>query len=415
VTEGAAAISLPRREKLALFGLALAARAAAVAVLGGGVPRFGDSAAYVRAAETFWKTGTYPSRTDLALFRPPGYPVFLALSTWGRPDRIAWDLAWNAVLGALSVLVLASLAGRVAGSLRAARFAGVAAALHPPLLILSADVQSEPLFLLLLLAAGFLLLVSVDRPSSGCGLLSGAALALAALTRPSALALVPLLAAPLFDRRFPAAVRRSLAASALFGLCAVLLPWTARNAFRFHALLPVNDGGALVFWQGNSAWAVRYDDARSAAEMERWSRDFNESVERPEIPGAADPNPGIRSRAFCDAALGWIRAHPREELGVLRAKAKDWLRPGADPRFWPRGVVLASAAGYAALAVLAAAGLARAPRRGVAALAIVVLAVSMAAHVATIVALRYRVPYWDPVLLLYASASAAKVLRRHAA
>ena len=56
MTEGAAAISLPRREKLALFGLALAARAAAVAVLGGGVPRFGDSAAYVRAAETFWNS-----------------------------------------------------------------------------------------------------------------------------------------------------------------------------------------------------------------------------------------------------------------------------------------------------------------------------------------------------------------------
>ena len=48
-----------------------------------------------------------------------------------------------------------------------------------------------------------LLLTAVDRPSSNLALLSGGVLALAALTRPSALALAALLSAPLFDRDYP--------------------------------------------------------------------------------------------------------------------------------------------------------------------------------------------------------------------
>src|SRR5438874_1509496 len=106
----AAALSLPRREKAALFALALAARVAAIAALGFGRWRFGDSIAYVRAARALWRTGTYPDHTDLFLFRPPGYPLFLALSTAGHPAAIAYDKIVNAMLGAAAVVVLASIA-----------------------------------------------------------------------------------------------------------------------------------------------------------------------------------------------------------------------------------------------------------------------------------------------------------------
>ena len=410
--EGGPAIALPRREKVALLAFALATRAVAAAAAPG-TPRFGDAAAYVRAARLLWTTGTYPAWTDLFLFRPPGYPAFLALSTWGHPERIGWDRAANVLLGSFAVLVLAAIAGRAARSLVAARVAGAAAAVYPPFLLLSAEPQSEPLFLLLYLAAGFLLLAAVDRPSSGCAVAAGASLALAALTRPSALPMAALLAAPLFDRRFPPRVRRSIAGSALFGFCVVLLPWTARNALRFGGFLPVSDGGAFVFWQGNSPSAVAYYRARTPAETDRWTRAFGEELARlpAEIPGSASASPVVRARAFSRAARGWIAAHPRAETDLLRRKAGDWLRPWADPRFHPRRVVLLSAAAYPALALLAAAGLLVASRRGVATAALAVLAVSMAVHVATIVALRYRAVYWDPVLIVYASAAIAFPLR----
>ena len=63
--------------------------------------------------------------------------------------------------------------------------------------------------------------------------------------------------------------------------------------------------------------------------------------------------------------------------------------------------VLAVGAFYVLLYALAARGLAIAPRRRASLFALAFLAVTMAVHVATVVAWRYRVPYWDPVLLLY--------------
>ncbi len=277
--EGAAAISLPRREKRVLFAVAIVARAAA---------------------------------------------AFLAVSTW----RIGWDRVVNAGLGSLAVLVLASLAGRVAQSLPAARVAGGAAALYPPFLLLSPDSRNEPLFLLLALAAAFLLLVSVDRPSSGCALFAGASLAFAALVRPSALSLAPLLVAPLFDRRFPVPVRRALAGSALFGLVVVVLPAAALGAGAFREILPFHDGGAL-----------------------------------------ADHSPSV---------------------------------------------VFSSAAGYPALAALAAAGWLFSGRRGVAAAALATLFLTGIVSLSIRAAREDRVVCWDPVLLVYAATAAAAPFGRTA-
>jgi hypothetical protein len=83
--------------------------------------------------------------------------------------------------------------------------------------------------ILLLAVAGFLLLVTVDRPSSGCGVAAGAALGGAVLIRPAAGILAVLLLSPLLDRRFPGPIRRVLAGSALFGLAAVVAAGWVRN------------------------------------------------------------------------------------------------------------------------------------------------------------------------------------------
>src|SRR6185503_20257616 len=125
----------------------------------------------------------------------------LAAATLGHPRSVAAGKAINAVLGALAAVLLAAFSARIFGSRPVAIATGIAAALHPGLVMLSTDVQSEPLFVVLLLISGYLLLAAADRPSSNLAIAAGAALALAALTRPAALALCPLLAAPLFDRR----------------------------------------------------------------------------------------------------------------------------------------------------------------------------------------------------------------------
>ena len=403
-----------KRETVALFLAALTARLGTEAYQGLSSIRFGDSLAYIGAANRLLREGTYPANTDGLFFRPPGYPVFLALSTAGHPEWVVLDKLWNAVLGAAGVVILAAIARRVFESRPITVAVGGLAALHPPFLYLGSEVQSEPLYLLLALAAGFFLLVCADRPSSGMGLLAGGTLALAALTRPSALALSLVLAAPFFDRRYPKRVRRELAVSAFLGFVLVLAPWATRNAIKFHALLPVNDAGGFAFYQGNSDWNVRYYRLHSPAEYERWIDDLNAAVRTRwtgEIPGLADANPARRSAAFLRASLGWIRGHPRAEAWLLWKKAAEWMRPGASPLVRSNGVVVLTTGYYGLLFLFAAAGIASARRRGIAIACVSIAAITMAAHVVFIVVLRYRMASWDPILILYAPSGALRLFR----
>jgi len=403
--------ALSPRDKAWIFLLALAARLATTALTGFASLRFGDSVSYLKTAVAWLSTGRYPSDIDLYFFRAPGYPAFLIASTLGHPTAIVLDKLWSAILGSLTPLVLGAIALRLSGRRAVALAAGIAAAVHPGFIVLSAGIQSEPLFLFLLTASGFLLLVAVDRPSSGMALGAGGALAFASLTRPSALALVPLLAAPLLDRRLPLRVRRALAGSALFGFALLLAPWTARNALAYHALVPVNNATGYSFLQGNSALNVDYYSLQTPSQYARWLERIGFEIRSvwPSLPGARDPDPLVRSRALVEEGWRWIRAHPAEERWLLEQKTLDWLRPWASSLVWGRSIQAATGVEYGLLFLLAAAGLATAPRRGSALFAIAVLAISMAAHVALQVVWRYRMPYWDPILIVYGAKGAFRL------
>ncbi|HEY6148243.1 MAG TPA: glycosyltransferase family 39 protein, partial [Thermoanaerobaculia bacterium] len=349
-------------------------------------------------------------------FRAPGYPVLLAAVTLGHPGS-PWAPAVakgaNAVLGALAALLIAAISARIFRRRGIAAVTGLAAAVHPGLVSLSADVESEPLFLVLLLSAGFLLLAAVDRPSSNLGVAAGIVLALAALTRPSALALAPFLAAPLFDRRYPLRARSHLAASGLLGFAIALAPWTLRNALVFHEFLPVNDAAGSAFYQGNSDWTVRFYALRTREEYTAWSRAMFTDLERETAElERAGLSPGERSRHFLRKAVEERRRDPAGWARLLLRKAADFVRPGPSPMFWPRAVVLAVSFFGAAVSILAVIGLATATRRGAAAFAAAFLVATLALHVLLIVVWRYRIPYWDPVLLLYAVPGGAKILGR---
>jgi Dolichyl-phosphate-mannose-protein mannosyltransferase len=372
--------------------------------MGFSTTRFGDASAYALAAEELLRTGQYPRRTEPFYFRAPGYPLFLAAVTFGHPRSVAAAKLANAVLGALGALVLAALSARVFRRRAMAIATGAVAALHPGLVMISTDVQSEPLFVLLLLVSGFLLLSAVDRPSSNLAVTAGAALALAALTRPSALALLPLAAAPLFDRRSPLRARAHVFASALLGFALALAPWTIRNAIVYRELLPVNDAAGSAFYQGNSDWMIRFYDLDSPESYRRWSAAMFADLERQTraAEAASGGSPSALSRHFFRRTLEERRADPAGWARLWVRKAWDWLRPYPNPLFWPPWVVWGTGAVYTAITALAIRGLALAPRPGVRLFVLAYLATTLISHVIVIVVWRYRIAYWDPVLLLYA-------------
>ncbi len=397
----------------ALFAAAFAVRVAATLVSG----NFGDAGAYQLAARTLWQTGAYPLRADALFFRPPAYSAFLAAVTLGHPERVQAARVANAALGALVPLLLAALSARVFGSRRLALATGALAAVHPAFVLAASRLQTEPLYLVLLLAAAHLLLAASDRPSSNLALLSGVLLALAALTRSVGLAFVPFLLAPLRDGRYPFRARWHLAMSALLGFVLALAPWTARNALVFHEFLLVNDAAGYAFYGGNSDASLGLIDARNRAELSQ----AVDALERARaarvaaLPDRVRRSPTLLSRALTESAIAERRANPRGTARLLAAKVLDWLRPFPDPRFWPRGVVWTVGVFTVALFGLAAVGLAVAARRGVVAFCLAFLAVSMSVHVALEVNWRYRSAAWDPILLLYAAPGAAALASRRAA
>ena len=394
--------------------MAVVARLAATAAVGFTTVRFADAPAYLVGARALAETGHYPRRTEEFLFRPPGYPAFLVAATLGHPDRIAAAKAANAVLGALAALLIAALAARLFRRRPVAIVAGLLAAFHPPFLLAGADLQSEPLFLVLLLCAGYLLLASTDRPSSNLAVFAGVFLALAALTRSSALVLAPLLLAPLWDRRHPRRAGAHVAFSALLGFGAALAPWTARNALEFRELILVNDGAGYLFYGRNSEAAIGLATAESREDLEKASAAL-ERERRDQIaalPAEVRLSPGRLSRALFSAALAERRANPEGTFRLLAWKSWDWLRPYPDPRFWPLPAVVILGLYFTALSACAVVGLAKAERRGARAFCLLFLALTMLLHVTLETSWRYRSVYWDPVLLLYASSVAAALLRR---
>jgi 4-amino-4-deoxy-L-arabinose transferase-like glycosyltransferase len=396
----------------AIFALALVARLAAVGLAGFSTVRFGDARAYLYAAVELVNEGQYPLSTEPFYFRAPGYPFFLAAATLGRPDSVPRAKVATALVGSFTAPLLALLSARIFRKRGVALATGVAAALHPAFLWNSADVQSESLFTALLLAAGFLLLVATDRPSSTLALAAGATLALAALTRASALALVPFLAAPLFDRRYPLRARAHLAGAAVLGFALAIAPWTARNALVFGEFVPVNDAAGNAFYQGNSDWQLRFFEVRSRDQYLRWveamHRDMTRQTE--ELRAGGRTSPSERSRYFVSRAIAERSADPAGWFRLLFRKSWEWVRPYPTPWFWPRTIVVAVGVLYVLLFAFAALGFLTAPRPGVRAFALGVMAVSLVVHVLVLVVWRYRVPYWDPVLLLYGTFAAGGTL-----
>lgn len=394
------------RSIILLFLLAFAARLTVAGARGIDKPRFGDWEGYVLGAKSLARSGTYPDHTNALFFRPPGYPAFLAVATLGHPERIAYDKIAGAAAGALVAPLLALLSARLFRRRGIALATGIAGALHPPFVLFSSDIQSETIFLPLLIGAGALLLAAADGPSQWRAVLAGAALGAAALTRPAALALTPLLAAPLLDRRSPFPARARLAASALLGFVLTLAPWTIRNLVHFGELIPVSDEGGCSFFDGNSDWANRIYDLTDQRDVDPMNLAMHlDKVRRLEAAGAgpgtvAFRSPSKRSLILVRAALEDRRGDPAGTVKLLVRKVWHWIRP-YPTLFWGPVIVVSAGVLYAVLFVTAAVGLATAERRGAVKFSIAALGLSMAVHIVLLVLWRYRVPYWDPVLLVY--------------
>jgi len=212
-------------------------------------------------------------------FRPPGYPAVLGFAYWIFGPSVGLGMALNLLIGLGVVALTYRFVAAIGGSVAALAAAGVLA-IYPPLLVNDLCLLTEPLSLLLMVAA---LRALVGRRPMLAGLFSG----LLVLTRPSAQGLALIVGLWCL---WQFGWRRSLRVAAVAAL--VIVPWTVRNWVQLGSPVLVTSNG-FNFAAMHSEQArvsghfvdptvdVRFDDIRlSQFDEVEWDRSLRKRTLR---------------------------------------------------------------------------------------------------------------------------------------
>jgi 4-amino-4-deoxy-L-arabinose transferase-like glycosyltransferase len=252
-----------------------------------------DPDGYRRLAVNLVEHGTFGQGDAPTAYRPPLYPLLLtgcvALGDWCRPAVGALHV----VLGAATVMLVFVLAQWWGLGRGGATIASLLVACDPILLSQSAQVMTETTAVFFAAVGLVMLTWAARRPSAARMFLTGVALGLGSLCRPSLLPWA-ILAGAVFA--WPWLFRRTLEkiispASFFIGLLLVLAPWAARNQLQFaRPIVTTTHGGYTLLLANNPSF---YQWLRSGRWGSVWSAE-----------GLTD---------------GWNRRRPRDELAADRA------------------------------------------------------------------------------------------------
>lgn len=390
---------------VALVLLGLGARLAYALVVAPDESVPGDTFFYHQAAlnladgKGYTIAGLLPGPAQPTSAHPPLFPLYLAAFAKLGLTSLASQRVLTCLLGAVAVALAGLLGRRVAGPTAGLVAAGVAA-LYPPLVMLDGTVLADSLYLPLVAGTVLLGYRLLDRPTAGRAAALGAAIGLAALTRPEAILLLLLLVAPL------AWVLRSrsrplvLVGAAAVATALVLAPWLGRN-------LVVQDRFPLLSTNGSlTAASVYCDEAFYGADTGFVA---HQCALRSACLRIRDEVP--QSECFSREARAYLRHHLGRLPVVVAARvARAWqlFRVEKDLDYqgvWGRQRDLATAGlvVYGALLALAAGGLLLLRRRRVPVLPLVApLLLVVVAAALTFGFSRYRLAAEVPLVVLAA-------------
>ncbi len=381
---------------------------------------------------------TYPDaaapRTSRHFERPPVFAVLLAavlkltgdpLASGPRDDngipasfpRSSSDVPRSiklaqALIGVAGILLVAGLAGKVAGPAGSATGA-LLAAVYPPMAWSSGYVLSEPLYSAL--ALGVVWLLHADRADAGraggdhdpaaagagaspgawlvlgAGLLAGVAI----LTKEHMVFFLPFAGLWLLRRRGLVAVL-----VLALGVALVLAPWVARNYMVHGRFVLTAAHGGVTFWTGNNALATGEGDLAANPDMGRARVAFEQrhaGATVQELDGA-----------YYQDAFRFIATNPIGWCLLLAKKLFYTFVPvGRSYRLHSPLYFLATLLSYALVLALAIPGFARLLATGragrLAALWLLVLS-TVVVCVVFFPQERFRIPVLDPALVVCAAA-----------
>jgi tetratricopeptide (TPR) repeat protein len=253
-------------------------------------------------------------------FRAPFYVYSLGFLYWLFGDSLWVGRLFGLAVGLGSVTLTYLIAARLAGR-TAAVAAGLLHALYPMAIYFESELLLDPLYTLILEGAVLLLLAWRDSERISSLFLASFCLGVAAITRPVALALLPLfLIWPLLtgvvrpNRQRP---RWRLAALVMLGVLLPIAPVAIRNYVVADDPVLISSQGGINLYLGNNDAA----DGMSAVMPEpfghNWQMRQVRFVAERDLGRALKP--GEVSSFWRDRALAWILEHPAK-FGELTAR-----------------------------------------------------------------------------------------------
>lgn len=324
---------------------------------------------------------------------PPLYPAFLAGLFWTCRSMRDWCVpTFQCFLSAASPLLLYAWALRYVER-RTAKVAAAWMALDPALIFFAPQLQSETLFVFLVLLFFLLLDAALDSQNLRQAVAVGVAGAAASLCRGVFLAYAPFLGMALLGMR-----RMRLLMFLALGWVIPILFWTVRNYHYYGAFVPVST---------QSGWNM----------YEGFTLDLEELRERPirmreELRSLKIDNPVEIDRYFQHKINHWIRENPTQAARIVFFKFFRYWRPQAYDPYpgWVRAgtflyfTVLLLGAAWGAVTLRANAGRL---------LPVYALFLGLTVmHSIYFTSLRYRLPL-EPFLCFLAAVGLDQILRRN--
>ncbi len=265
---------------------------------------------------------------DAPYYRAPLYYYLLAgLYALVGPSALAGRLM-GIVIGTLNCVLIGGLASSLAGR-RAGVFAAFLAAMYWPFIYFDAELLTVGLEICLNTLTLLLLIRAGRQKTFGWFLLAGAALGLAAVTRPNILAFIPFVAlwcliiAPT-PVRWRFTVGRTAAVCIAAGL--MILPVTIRNYLASGELVLVASSAGVNFYIGNNAEADGVSAQLPGVEG-RWTGDPQEPKKLAEREVGRALRDTEVSRHYFEKGLHWIKENPRASAVLLLKKLRSFWIP----------------------------------------------------------------------------------------